>query len=92
MFSVTYIQQVLDHLARNEYGSLATIVGRYYAMDRDKRYERIKIAYEGLVHGTGESCTKENVVQVNYVFGNFWCDTLKDVYRSMDYKQCSVAL
>ncbi|PIK37305.1 putative 2,3-bisphosphoglycerate-independent phosphoglycerate mutase-like [Apostichopus japonicus] len=61
---VTYIQQVLDHLARNEYGSLATIVGRYYAMDRDKRYERIKIAYEGLVQGTGESCTKENVVQL----------------------------
>lgn len=61
---VTYIQQVLDHINTNKYGSLATITGRYYAMDRDKRYERIKIAYEGLVQGIGESCTKENVIQL----------------------------
>lgn len=61
---VTYIKQVLDHLERNQYGSLATITGRYYAMDRDKRYERIKIAYEGLVQGIGESSTKEKVIEL----------------------------
>jgi 2,3-bisphosphoglycerate-independent phosphoglycerate mutase len=32
---------------------LASIVGRYYAMDRDKRWERIKIAYDLLVNGQG---------------------------------------
>ena len=32
---------------------IATITGRYYAMDRDKRWERIKIAYDGMVHGLG---------------------------------------
>jgi 2,3-bisphosphoglycerate-independent phosphoglycerate mutase len=35
-------------------GKLASIVGRYYAMDRDKRWERVKIAYDLLVHGEGE--------------------------------------
>ena len=34
-------------------GELATITGRYYAMDRDKRWERVKLAYDALVHGTG---------------------------------------
>src|SRR5207245_11621636 len=33
---------------------VATVVGRYYAMDRDKRWERTKIAYDAMVHGVGE--------------------------------------
>lgn len=36
-------------------GKLATIVGRYYAMDRDHRWERIRLAYDAMVHGTGEA-------------------------------------
>jgi 2,3-bisphosphoglycerate-independent phosphoglycerate mutase len=32
-------------LAAEEYGELATIIGRYYAMDRDKRWERIKVSW-----------------------------------------------
>ncbi|EDO26162.1 predicted protein, partial [Nematostella vectensis] len=48
-FQVTYVQQVIDKLKELNYGSLAAIMGRYYAMDRDKRWERVKIAYEALV-------------------------------------------
>src|SRR5437879_11981376 len=33
---------------------VSTVVGRYYAMDRDKRWERTKIAYDAMVHGVGE--------------------------------------
>lgn len=36
-------------------GKIATIVGRYYAMDRDKRWERVQLAYDALVHGAGET-------------------------------------
>jgi 2,3-bisphosphoglycerate-independent phosphoglycerate mutase len=36
---------------------LATVIGRYYAMDRDKRWERVKMAYDLLVHGTGKKTT-----------------------------------
>lgn len=45
-----------------EYGKLATIVGRYYAMDRDKRWERVKIAVDGLTiaEGTGETLSASN--------------------------------
>lgn len=36
---------------------LASVIGRYYAMDRDKRWERVKLAYDLLVHATGEKST-----------------------------------
>jgi 2,3-bisphosphoglycerate-independent phosphoglycerate mutase len=49
-----FIQTLLEKL-HNTHGKLATVIGRYYAMDRDKRWERVKIAYDLLVNGTGES-------------------------------------
>ena len=47
-------KELLDFLKKEDYGELATVIGRYYAMDRDKRWERIKIAVDGLVKGEGE--------------------------------------
>ncbi len=47
-----FIKQLLDHI-KLSVGEIATITGRYYAMDRDKRWERVKIAYDALIHGTG---------------------------------------
>lgn len=47
-----FIQTLLDHI-KNQPVQLATIIGRYYAMDRDKRWERVKLAYDLLVHGLG---------------------------------------
>ncbi len=44
----------LDEKLSGTHGRLASIVGRYYAMDRDKRWERVKLAYDLLVHGQGE--------------------------------------
>jgi 2,3-bisphosphoglycerate-independent phosphoglycerate mutase len=38
-------------------GKIATVSGRYYAMDRDKRWERVKLAYDALVNGIGEKAT-----------------------------------
>ncbi|KAL9982323.1 hypothetical protein ACROYT_G004351 [Oculina patagonica] len=61
---VTYVDQVLKKLKEVNYGSLATVVGRYYAMDRDKRWERIKIAFEALVQGKGEVTTQDKVIEV----------------------------
>ena len=52
-----YMQQLLDQLKEIGIGQIATIVGRYYAMDRDKRWERIKQAYDALVNGEGEEAT-----------------------------------
>ena len=47
-----YIQE-LQNVLHKTGGKLASITGRYYAMDRDKRWERVKIAYDALVHGMG---------------------------------------
>ena len=60
------MDQVLKKLKDIKYGSLATVVGRYYAMDRDKRWERIKIAYEALVQGKGEVTAAEKVIEVHF--------------------------
>ncbi len=48
-----FIARVLDHLGDGPV-QLASVVGRYYAMDRDKRWERTRVAYDLLVHGKGE--------------------------------------
>lgn len=60
-----YVQQVLDYLSSIDYGSLATLMGRYYAMDRDKRYERTKLAYEALTKGTGECVPTNQLISVS---------------------------
>ncbi|WP_070137587.1 2,3-bisphosphoglycerate-independent phosphoglycerate mutase [Crocinitomix algicola] len=44
----------LEYYLENSKAKIASIIGRYYAMDRDNRWERIKEAYNCLVHGTGE--------------------------------------
>jgi 2,3-bisphosphoglycerate-independent phosphoglycerate mutase len=51
-----YIKDISAHLA-NTGGMLASVTGRFYAMDRDKRWERVKVAYDALVHATGEHTT-----------------------------------
>ena len=48
-----FITALEGHLKKS-IGKIATITGRYYAMDRDKRWERIKLAYDALVNGVGE--------------------------------------
>jgi len=52
---LNYVKQLAKKLHDLDYGDIATVLGRYYAMDRDKRWERIKIAYDGLVEGVGDS-------------------------------------
>ena len=45
-----FISDLEDHMADTT-GKLATVTGRYYAMDRDKRWERVKLAYDAIVNG-----------------------------------------
>ena len=47
-----YVEELQAHLSKNR-AQLASVIGRYYAMDRDKRWERVKLAYDLLVHGKG---------------------------------------
>ncbi len=55
-----FVAQLQEHCAHSA-GVVATVTGRYYAMDRDKRWDRIKLAYDQLVHGEGRK--SDNMVQ-----------------------------
>lgn len=50
---LSYMTTLQAHLDQTT-GKIATVSGRYYAMDRDKRWERVKLAYDALVRGVGE--------------------------------------
>lgn len=50
-----FIEDLHKHLQNGKKGQIADIIGRFYAMDRDKRWERVKEAYELIVNGKGET-------------------------------------
>lgn len=53
---INFIETIQNYMKETT-GELATITGRYFAMDRDKRWERIKLAYDAVVNSTGEKST-----------------------------------
>ncbi|MDN3203912.1 2,3-bisphosphoglycerate-independent phosphoglycerate mutase [Algoriphagus sediminis] len=50
---IKFIEDLEAHL-KNSTGQVASVIGRYYAMDRDNRWERVKLAYDAMVKGEGE--------------------------------------
>jgi 2,3-bisphosphoglycerate-independent phosphoglycerate mutase len=66
--AATYIEELEGECQRQKIGKIASIVGRFFAMDRDERWDRTKLAYDLLVNGTGKP------------FGN-WKDAIEDSYK-----------
>src|SRR5215470_4795090 len=61
-----FIKDLQSHLNKSV-GKIASVSGRYYAMDRDKRWQRVKLAYDALVNGEGEKATDAiNAVEQSY--------------------------
>lgn len=56
---IQYINELQSHLEKTT-GEIASVIGRYYAMDRDNRWERVKLAYDAMVKGEGEAT--ENII------------------------------
>src|SRR5262252_627441 len=56
-----FVQQLQQKMRELGIGKIATLVGRYYAMDRDNRWERIELAYNALVHGQAETHSADPV-------------------------------
>ena len=54
-----YVRQLQQKMRELGVGEIASLVGRYYAMDRDNRWERIELAYRALVHGEAETRTDD---------------------------------
>lgn len=59
-----YVQDIMDYIDKISYGVISTISGRYYAMDRDKRWDRVQKAYDAIVRGVGECKISKNPVDV----------------------------
>jgi len=63
---LAYVENVEAHL-KNSVGKIATISGRYYAMDRDKRWERVQLAYDALVNAKGPTANSAlEAINQNY--------------------------
>ena len=60
---IHFLTDLQQHLQKST-GNIATVTGRYYAMDRDKRWERVKLAYDGMVNGIGLE-TKDILTAIN---------------------------
>ncbi|MBL4745852.1 MAG: 2,3-bisphosphoglycerate-independent phosphoglycerate mutase [Flavobacteriaceae bacterium] len=66
--AVRFMKELEEHMEKTT-GEIATLSGRYFAMDRDKRWERVKIAYDALVNGVGEKSTNA-VESLNKSYAN----------------------
>ncbi|MBO5413771.1 MAG: 2,3-bisphosphoglycerate-independent phosphoglycerate mutase [Clostridia bacterium] len=75
-----YISQLEKKMAEKGVGKIASITGRFYAMDRDKRWERLQKAYDALVNGVGEKAlTAQMAIENSYqkeIFDEFVLPTL----------------
>ena len=61
-----FIEALEGHMAQST-GKIGSIIGRYYAMDRDNRWERVKVAYDAMVSGIGEKATSmADAIQASY--------------------------
>ncbi len=58
-----YLEQLQQKMREYNSGKIATVNGRYYAMDRDRRWERVAKAYDAMVNGKGEGGTQTDAVQ-----------------------------
>jgi 2,3-bisphosphoglycerate-independent phosphoglycerate mutase len=61
---INYVQQIMEHCASTGVGQLASLMGRYFAMDRDKRWERIEKAYNALTLGDGSQCILDPIASM----------------------------
>ena len=55
---INFVKKLEDKIKETNIGNIATISGRYYAMDRDNNYDRLKLAYDAIVSGIGEKFVK----------------------------------
>lgn len=68
--SYSFVKEIEDMIKENEIGSISTLCGRYYAMDRDKKWERTKEYYDLITKGKGfEALSSEEGIAISYQSG-----------------------
>ncbi len=66
---INYVQQIMNRCKKLGLGKIATLMGRYYAMDRDKKWDRIEKAYNAMTIGTGR-CTIDPLKEIQLQYDN----------------------
>jgi 2,3-bisphosphoglycerate-independent phosphoglycerate mutase len=84
-----YLKEVIAHMKVTS-GQVASVVGRYYAMDRDKRWERVKLAYDVMVNSTGEK-TSDPLQAIQKSYDNNVTDEFIKPIVVVDYNQKPIA-
>lgn len=65
-----YVEELESQMAKIGVGKVATVMGRYYAMDRDNNYDRVEIAYEAMTKGSGaKMATASEAIAASYALG-----------------------
>ncbi|MFV0413074.1 MAG: 2,3-bisphosphoglycerate-independent phosphoglycerate mutase [Oscillospiraceae bacterium] len=64
-----FVEELLAKMKEIGVGEIATITGRYYAMDRDNRWDRVEKAYAAMVYGEGEKGSPVEVMETSYANG-----------------------
>ena len=67
---INFCSQLLDKIATDARGRIATVSGRYYAMDRDKRWDRTKRAYEAMAFRNSEGTTPDALTAIRQSYDN----------------------
>lgn len=66
----TYLEQLEEELSRLEHGTVASVIGRYYAMDRDNRWDRVERAWQAMTQGKGHKAdSSAKAIQAAYADG-----------------------
>ncbi len=64
----TWLKPVIEHLTRFSEGAIATVVGRYYIMDRDKRWERVEMGYNAVVNGQSDTQETDPMTALQHAY------------------------
>lgn len=68
--AMEYIDDLQNYMTEVGVGKFASVSGRYYAMDRDKRWERVKLSYEAMVNGEGNTASSiKEAIEKSYADG-----------------------
>ncbi|RYG05623.1 MAG: 2,3-bisphosphoglycerate-independent phosphoglycerate mutase [Chitinophagaceae bacterium] len=81
-----YLTDLQEHINKST-GKIATVTGRYYAMDRDKRWERVKLAYDGMVNGIGELAVNPLAAVNNSYLNNVTDEFIKPIVITDENQQ-----
>ena len=65
--ALEFVEDIENYMKEVGVGKIASVSGRYYAMDRDKRWERVQLAYEAMVSGKGNTATSaKEAIEASY--------------------------